>query len=77
MPAGVAGGAVTSSTSSSVSSSQQQSLRKHRVDADPVIFVSPPTKNNVYRDAHVAAAGYSLRDFLSQIYMAPLGNWKK
>ena len=40
----------TSSFSSSSSSQLPLPLRKHRVDADPVIFVSPPTKNNVYRD---------------------------
>ena len=41
---------VTTSSSSSSSSQLPLPLRKHRVDADPVIFVSPPTKNNVYRD---------------------------
>ena len=60
MSAGGGGGAAASpppppllpvTTSSSSSSSQLPlPLRKHRVDADPVIFVSPPTKNNVYRD---------------------------
>ena len=51
-----------SASSSSFSASSSQPLRKNRVDADPVIFVSPPTKNNVYRDARTHT-GFSLRRF--------------
>ena len=43
---GDSGGALTPSSSHAPLRKKQN----NRVDADPVILVSPPTKNNVYRE---------------------------
>ena len=49
---GDSGGALTPSSSSAPLRKKQN----NRVDADPVILVSPPTKNNVYREYAIECA---------------------
>ena len=62
---GDSGGALTPSSSHAPLRKKQN----NRVDADPVILVSPPTKNNVYRE-------YAIEYALSQWEMLYRGTQK-